>query len=335
MSRDLRHLASAAEQGFDAVGHRDERRLSRFDISPVNDCRARLVRLAPGLYAIRVGPSSDAKYEVQGIPLPACQIAPAPGQAHVEVLSQLGESAAWLENTGGAAVVRVGGSTGTVVVTSFGERQGHSIAPAPIEILKLDEGLENVGSDAFRIDAPAPRMNAVLPAAPVPSHVRKEPNGAAPARTSPFLVRRPAALNDVPLSALLHIQRAGDRRLAAEPGSWIGDPSQRAWIEGLALLPSQVLQPSDLEYRTLGSGGKEGKWVQGGAYSGTRRQGRPVLGFALRLAGPARDIYEVSYGGFFLGARESGIFRDGELCRSEIANDPLLAVKIWISPRVR
>lgn len=311
---------------------RNDAPLPRYEVVPLSGSRARLVRLSQGLYAVRVGPSSARRTEQKGMALPATLVTPAPGEREIEVFTSRREAATWLTADGGAFVVRVGGATGCIVVTTLGENEADVRAGSPFEILKLDDGLENVGGDSFRVDAPPARTS---PPPPDGGSRRASSDLSNGDREPALAPRREGGLRDVTLDVVLHIERAGDKTFAAAQDKWLGNPGKRIRVEGLSITPKQVINPADLEYKTVDVNGRETDWMPGGTFAGTRRKGLPIIGFAARLNPPARDLYEVVYSGQFFERGESGVARDGEICRSVLARDPLSALKLSVRPRVR
>jgi DNA end-binding protein Ku len=136
---------------------------------------------------------------------------------------------------------------------------------------------------------------------------------------------------EVGAEILLHIVGLGDRRYV-EPG-WAGNPGSRRQIEALSIRPREGLQPSAVEFKVFAQEGRATSWVSDGNYAGTRGRGLPLTGFAVRPAQDLRDRLEIVYEGCFFEGGVVGPKRDGELCISPIANDPLEAVRVTIVER--
>jgi hypothetical protein len=130
---------------------------------------------------------------------------------------------------------------------------------------------------------------------------------------------------------VLHIERLGDRRFAG--GGWAGLPGSKLRIEAFAVRPLERISVKEIEYRGLASGGGEMPWVTDGLLCGTRGQGLPLHGFAVRLAPHLREAFDVVYrGAFFVGGLTTRV-RNGEVCVSPIRDDALEAVEIALLER--
>jgi len=130
---------------------------------------------------------------------------------------------------------------------------------------------------------------------------------------------------------LLLIVGLGDRRFA-EPG-WAGHPGSRRQIEAISIRPREKLEPSAIEFRVFGLEGRATAWVSNGNYAGTRGRQSPLTGFAVRPALELRDQYDIVYEGCFFEGGVVGPKRNGDICTSPVANDPLEAVRVSIFER--
>src|SRR5262249_21740314 len=117
-----------------------------------------------------------------------------------------------------------------------------------------------------------------------------------------------------------------------EPG-WAGNPGSRRQIEALSIRPREGLPPSAVEFKVFAQEGRATSWVSDGNYAGTRGRGLPLTGFAIRPAQEHATQLEIVYEGCFFEGGIVGPKRDGELCISPIANDPLEAVRVSIMER--
>jgi hypothetical protein len=129
---------------------------------------------------------------------------------------------------------------------------------------------------------------------------------------------------------LLHIQRLGDRRFSGE--GWAGTRSMGLGVEGFAINPRDGILPRDLEYQGF-LPGEETPWLSGGELCGSRGQRRPLTGFALRLAPPVAERFDVVYSGAFGHGGIVGPRRNAEPCRPELPDDPLEAMAIRLVRR--
>jgi len=130
---------------------------------------------------------------------------------------------------------------------------------------------------------------------------------------------------------VLHIEREGDRQFTS--GGWAGRLGSRQRVEALALRPLEVISRGDVEYKVYGTGGRETPWVSDGRLCGTRGQGMPLTGFAIRIAPHLRDAFDVIYRGAFFASGPAPAVRNGEACFAPLRDDPLEAVEIRIVER--
>lgn len=152
-----------------------------------------------------------------------------------------------------------------------------------------------------------------------------------------------AALDEAPSAALegagrefgteilLHIMGLGDRRFI-EPG-WAGSPGSRRQIEAISIRPREEIEPSAIEFRVFAQEGRATAWVSNGNYAGTRGRQLPLTGFAVRPAPELRDRLDISYEGCFFDGGVVGPMRNGEICTSPVADDPLEAVRVSVIER--
>ena len=171
---------------------------------------------------------------------------------------------------------------------------------------------------------PAPIVS-VVQAVPAPPPPAPEPEpDPAPAPEVPAA----AGPQDVGTEILLHIMGLGDRRYV-EPG-WAGNPGSRRQIEALSIRPREGLAPSAIEFRVFAQEGRATAWVSNGNYAGTRGRNLPLTGFAVRPANDFGERLEIQYEGSFFEGGVVGPKRNGELCVSPVADDPLEAVRVTI-----
>jgi len=138
----------------------------------------------------------------------------------------------------------------------------------------------------------------------------------------------PPGPRDVGTEILLHIMGLGDRRYV-EPG-WAGNPGSKRQIEALSIRPRDGLTPAAIEFRVFAQEGRATAWVSNGNYAGTRGRNLPLTGFAVRPAGDLSDRLAIEYEGSFFEGGVVGPKRNGELCVSPVADDPLEAVRVTI-----
>ena len=271
---------------------------------------AKLLELGRGLYGLSVGQIISDQRDLVGLPLPATHIAPWPieGLGSAEILTARAGPAGWLGPEGGTVAVKIPSERGHLLVTTY-RLDGQAAIPIEIQLARMDR--------------PVQAMQAAT--APPAAGLAAEAGGP---RTPPA-----AAAGEVPTEIVLHIERVGDRRFGG--GEWIGTRGQKRRIEAFSVRPLEKLTPGEVEYKAFGPGGRETPWVSAAKLCGTRGRGIPLTGFAVRLAAPASERFDVVYQGAFF---ESGIAeprRNGEPCLPEKPDDPLEAVNIRLVERTR
>src|SRR5205807_10588964 len=113
---------------------------------------------------------------------------------------------------------------------------------------------------------------------------------------------------------------------------WIGRLGDGMSIEAFSVVPLDRIAASDIEYKALTGAGFESPWLSNGEVCGTRGMGIPLVGFAVRPKPDAATLgYDCVYRGYFRSGATSGPVSNGELCRSETADDPLEASSFALS----
>ena len=155
---------------------------------------------------------------------------------------------------------------------------------------------------------------------------RPRADGAAPGPIGPT-----PEPEEIPTEIVLHIERLGDRRLAGQ--GWVGNRGKRLRIEAFSIRPVETLAARDIEFMALGPKRRQTPWVTDAKLCGTRGQGMPLTGFAIRLAPQARERFDIIYEGAFFDSGIVGPHRNGELCIPPIGDDPLEAINIRLMRR--
>ncbi len=153
---------------------------------------------------------------------------------------------------------------------------------------------------------------------------RPRSNGAAPRSPDP-------AAEEIRSEIVLHVERLGDRRFPGE--GWAGNRGQKLRIEAFSIRPVDTLLARDIEFKALGPKGRQTPWVTDAKLCGTRGQGLPLTGFAIRLAPHAAEQFDVVYQGSFFESGVAGPHRNGELCMPPITDDPLEAINVRLIRR--
>jgi hypothetical protein len=265
---------------------------------------ARLVRLEPGVYAFSLPAETSWRDPVAGFALPAVQVAcvprpdGAPGVATdgaVEITDSFGRAGSWLGGRHRVLFVTSPSGGGAALVTGYLARDPDNT------LLELD---------IRRIDPPAQvppltlRMGGATAAGRLPQPIR--------------------------LDVVAHIRGRGDVRFQDTP--WIGRLGPGLWIEAFMVFPRG--RATAIEYKGLTASGSETPWIGGGSLCGSRGQGTPLIGFAVRQkAVPGGEPVDCEYTGYFQSGATAGPSRNGAPCRSAIDNDPLEGLQLRLIPR--
>ncbi len=252
-----------------------------------------LVPLDPGLYALDIGATDCAPARLSGLQLPMTQVASAP--------------------FGRGHCVEVIGSGGPEAW--FGQEGGTAIVKSP-------SGGGHVLVTAYS----PPAQPAALPHV----EIRRLDQPRAPGAVL-RAVEAAGEPQEIETEIVLHIERLGDRRF---PGrGWVGNRGKRLRIEAFSIRPLEMLRARDIEFKALGPKRRQTPWVTDAKLCGTRGQGLPLTGFAVRLAGDAGERFDVVYDGAFFESGTVGPSRNGELCIPPIADDPLEAINVRVIRR--
>jgi hypothetical protein len=130
---------------------------------------------------------------------------------------------------------------------------------------------------------------------------------------------------------VLHVERLGDRRFPGE--GWVGNRGKKLRIEAFSIRPVDTLLARDIEFKALGPKGRQTPWVTDAKLCGTRGQGLPLTGFAIRLAPHIAERLDVVYQGAFFESGVVGPHRNGELCIPTITDDSLEAINVRLIRR--
>jgi hypothetical protein len=172
----------------------------------------------------------------------------------------------------------------------------------------------------------APGQPVAVPYTEIQRLDRPRSNGATRRLAEPA-----AAPEEIRTEIVLHIERVGDQRFAGH--SWAGNRGKRLRVEAFSIRPLEALAARDIEFMALGPKRRQTPWVSDAKLCGTRGQGMPLTGFAMRLAPPARDRFDIVYEGAFFESGVVGPHRNGEICIPPVSDDPLEAIKVRLTRR--
>ena len=135
-----------------------------------------------------------------------------------------------------------------------------------------------------------------------------------------------ATLNDALIASAtprlaISVRSRGRAPAAFADGAAAGFPDDGAWIEGFRFgLP-------DVSYRARLANGEETSFTTPPNWCADLAGGRPLAGFAIRLEGDLAAAYRCEYSGAFSSGLSIAATEAGEMCRSPMANDPLVAIR--------
>ncbi|WP_156927112.1 glycosyltransferase [Azospirillum halopraeferens] len=140
-----------------------------------------------------------------------------------------------------------------------------------------------------------------------------------------------AAAPEIRLRLVAHVQNCGD--VTAHGGEWVGSTDRKLWIEGLSITPLDNVPADSVEYKGLNAKGVETLWMTGGSFCGSRGEGTPLIGLAVRLRGPLADRFDCLYEVACLSGARSPVLANGRPYRSDAIGDPIQAFTVRIVPR--
>jgi hypothetical protein len=255
---------------------------------------ASLISLEEGLYVLAIGETVGGEAEVRGLEMPVIQVSAPP---------EAGEQGAEILGVSAGRETWLGEGGGTVVVK------------AP-----------RAGGHVLVTSYAAPAQRAAVPEIAIQRLDRPRTNGVALGTAE-----RSEEPEEVRTEIALHIERHGDRRFPGQ--GWVGNRGKRLRIEAFSIRPLERLTARDIEFKALGPNRQQTPWVSDAKLCGTRGQGIPLTGFALRLVPPAAQRFDILYSGAFFDSGTVGPCRNGELCIPPIADDPLEAIKVQVIRR--
>jgi len=255
---------------------------------------ARVVALEQGLYSIEIGESARVEGRAFGLQMPAIQVAAPPDDR---------DRKAEIIAASGRGDAWLDWEGGTVIVGS---------PPGGARVLVTAYG--------------PPEQAVSIPDIQLRRLDRDRSNGVVPRQAG-----SPEASAEIRSEIVLHVERLGDRRFTGE--GWAGNRGKKLRIEAFSIKPVDTLLARDIEFKALGTKGRQTPWVTDAKLCGTRGQGLPLTGFAIRPAPHAAEAFDVVYRGAFFESGVVGPFRNGELCIPPIADDPLEAIEVRLTRR--
>lgn len=265
-----------------------------------------IIPFDPGLYSLELAPGTQDR----GMGLPAARVSLPPGaQYEVRTVSISAFRAdGWLGATDKPTLIRVLDARSPVMVTLYWHAADGPAAVPGLHLVRLnmDQGIL-AGHPAGHAPAPPP--------APTPAPMPQAERAAGMSADS---------------EVIAHIENIGD--VEGRIGDWVGTRGGGRAIQGFSLTPRLGLMPEDLEYRAVISRERLSPWLPGGRFCGSRGLDLPLLGFCLRLRGPAAARYELACFARFVDGTEIGPIQADRVCAAETLA-PLEAFQILVRPR--
>jgi hypothetical protein len=250
--------------------------------------------LSEGLHVLEIGEAPAPSSPICGLLLPAIQVSAAPNA---------GRSSVEIIGNDGYGEASLGSDGGTIVVRAP-HGGGHVLV--------------TTFSDCGQ--------SAVPPKVDVRRLVRLGSNG------SGFAPNASGEKSDeIRSEIVLHVEGLGDQSYPGE--GWVGNRGRRLRVEAFSIRPVERLAAHDIEFKALGPHGRATPWVSDGKLCGTRGQGLPLTGFAIRPVSHVNKRFDVIYYGAFFESGVTGPCRNGELCLPRIADDPLEAISVQLIRR--
>ncbi|MFW7268298.1 hypothetical protein ACMAUO_10065 [Gluconacetobacter sp. Hr-1-5] len=267
----------------------------------------RLMTLDAGLYCIFHAAGAEAP---AGEDLPGVRISRAPGPGGAGVGIATFDAEGWLGAARNAALVRVPGDAGQILITIYHHPARMAETPR-LQVVRLADAAVARPAPAMAPPQPGP---GAMPSFPAVSSAQPKADPGAKGRAGELTA---------------HIQRRGD--VAASLMDWMGTPGSRNWIEGFAIAPTHLIAAEDIEYQAVLGRGWLSPWASGGQFCGSRGMALPILGLRVRLRPQAAGRYHCRVWASFTDGSRVGPVTDGGVAEAESAA-PLEAFRVEIVP---
>lgn len=276
------------------------------------DVDGHLMSLGAGLYCIYHAPNQTAPDEF-GFPGVRISLPPFPQASQVSV--QTFEKDGWIGGEKNAALVRVSGGPGLILVTVY-KNPAHQHPAPKLQVVRLN--------DAQNIVANSGVQRQMQSAVPVNKPIVNPPSSSIQQTTSLQNTNQKESI-----MVVAHVQREGDVIVPA--GNWIGQPDSKAWIEGFGLsMEKKVFDPSEIEYQAVLGKGWMSPWYSGNQFCGSRGMALPLLGICIRLKGEAEKKYSITLTASFIDGTKLATGSSEVLSSPSLA--PLESFKLDLVP---
>jgi len=271
-----------------------------------------LIPFDPGLYSLSLTPGAQG---ASGAGLPAARVTTPPGVTGLAgQRSTVGISTfrtdGWLGVNDHPVLIRVFEARSPVLITLYWPAASGPGGGPNLQITRMAAEPEPP-----RAPAPAAGFSSPQPAQQMPA--QQMPAQAPMARTQDPEI-------------IAHVEDRGD--VGGRIGDWVGMRGGGLAIQGFSLTPRLGLAPQDLEYRALIAPERLSPWLPGGHFCGSRGLNLPLLGFCIRLSGPAATRYDLAIFARFVDGTEVGPIAADRVCAAE-SFAPLEAFQLLLRPR--
>lgn len=261
-----------------------------------------LMSLDAGLYCIYHAPG---QMPADNFGFPGLRISLPPFKQDADVKVETFENDGWLGAEKSAALVRISGGPGLILVTVYQNPSSQHAAPK-LQVVRLNDApaIASIGSDA--------QVAALKEQAVVSEKVKAN-----------AVKQTTEDLKD-DISIFAHVQRLGD--ITVKAGEWIGVPDSKAWVEGFGLNIHNYIKPEDIEYQAVLGKGWMSPWYKGNQFCGSRGMALPLCGLRIKLSEEASKKYHIRLSATFIDGTKLGpIEDDSTLSAESIA--PLEAIR--------
>ncbi|EHD13901.1 hypothetical protein CIN_12600 [Commensalibacter intestini A911] len=261
-----------------------------------------LMSLDAGLYCIYHAPG---QMPADDFGFPGLRISLPPFKQDADVSVETFENDGWLGAEKSAALVRISGGPGLILVTVY--QNPSSQHPAPkLQVVRLNDApaIASIGSDA---------QVAAL-----------QQQAAAAQSAQDTAVKQAAAEHKHDISLFAHVQRMGD--VTVNAGDWIGIPDSKTWVEGFGLNIKNYIKADDIEYQAVLGKGWMSPWYKGNQFCGSRGMALPLCGLRVKLSEAAAQKYHIRLSATFIDGTKIGPIEDDSILSAESVA-PLEAIR--------
>ncbi|CAI3930431.1 hypothetical protein [Commensalibacter papalotli (ex Botero et al. 2024)] len=249
-----------------------------------------LMSLGEGLYCIYHAPGQSP---ADNFGFPGLRISLPPFKQSAQVTIETFENDGWLGAEKSAALIRISGGSGLILVTVY--QNPSSQQPAPkLQVVRLNDAPELISIDNQQVPAVGMQQPTTQPQASAKQTVAKSQND---------------------ITVFAHVQGMGD--VVVQSGEWVGNPDSKTWIEGFGLNIKKYIQPDDIEYQAVLGKGWMSPWYKGDQFCGSRGMALPLCGLRVKLSEEAAKKYHIRLSATFVDGTKVGPIEDDSILSAE------------------